>query len=171
MAKYPNYSSHLNEGLKNKKIFNDYNPYFTNYTLSLFYQDISNNRTISVNNKEYYLKKSLRESDMLVISIGMEELSNNYHKYDMKKNYDYFNKMYLNIEELNSPFEINKELLFHIAETILNDYYDDIPDFTITFVEPEKIKELNRNFRNVDAVTDVLSFESDGEIDPETGKE
>ena len=79
--------------------------------------------------------------------------------------------MYLNIEELNSPFEINEELLFHIAETILNDYYDDIPDFTITFVEPEKIRELNRNFRNVDAVTDVLSFESDGEIDPETGKE
>lgn len=79
--------------------------------------------------------------------------------------------MYINCDELDSPFPINEKLLSQIAETILNDYYEDAPDFTLTFVEPERIQELNHNFRNVDSVTDVLSFESDGEIDPETGRE
>lgn len=79
--------------------------------------------------------------------------------------------MYINCDELNAAFNVNENLLLHIAETIMNDYYEEAPDFTLTFVEPEKIRELNRNFRNVDSVTDVLSFESDGEIDPETGIE
>ena len=79
--------------------------------------------------------------------------------------------MYINCDELYSSFNVNEKLLLHIADTILRDYYEDVPDFTLTFVEPEKIKELNHNFRNVDSVTDVLSFESEGEVDPETGKE
>ncbi len=79
--------------------------------------------------------------------------------------------MYINCDELDATFNVNENFLLHIAETILKDYYEEAPDFTLTFVEPEKIRELNRNFRNVDSVTDVLSFESDGEIDPETGKE
>ena len=79
--------------------------------------------------------------------------------------------MFINFDELDKPETINAEKLQQIADTVLSDYYEDLPDFTLSFVSPETIQELNRNYRDVDAVTDVLSFESGGETDPETGKE
>ena len=79
--------------------------------------------------------------------------------------------MIINTEELNEPLELNEEKYMKIAEAILNDFCEELPEFTLTFVEPEAIQELNRTYRGVDAVTDVLSFESDGEIDPETNVE
>lgn len=79
--------------------------------------------------------------------------------------------MFINKEELNTQFNIDENKLNVIAETILQDYYDELPEFTLTFMEPDGIRQLNKTYRNVDSVTDVLSFESDGEIDPETGVE
>ena len=79
--------------------------------------------------------------------------------------------MIINTDELKSPLTLNEEKYRLIAETVLKDYYEELPEFTLTFVEPEAIKNLNRTYRNIDAVTDVLSFESDGEIDPETNIE
>ena len=79
--------------------------------------------------------------------------------------------MFINTESLQQPLTIDQQKLEEISKTVLQDYYESLPDFTISFVEAEEIRELNRNFREVDAVTDVLSFESDGEIDPETGTE
>ncbi|MBR6091133.1 MAG: rRNA maturation RNase YbeY [Anaerolineaceae bacterium] len=77
--------------------------------------------------------------------------------------------MYINTDEIeNFPEELLPKLE-KISETVLNDYYEDrLPDFTLSFVLPETIRELNRTYRDVDSVTDVLSFGSDGEIDPET---
>lgn len=65
------------------------------------------------------------------------------------------------------PFR--QELLDQITETILTDYYETAPEFSVSFVTPEEIRSLNKTYREVDAVTDVLSFESGGEMDPETG--
>lgn len=79
--------------------------------------------------------------------------------------------MIINTDELKSPLTLNEEKYRLIAETILKDYYEELPEFTLTFVEPEAIQNLNRTYRNIDAVTDVLSFESDGEIDPQTNIE
>ncbi len=79
--------------------------------------------------------------------------------------------MFLNTEDLKTPFSIDPSFLESIAEAVLDDYYDEMPDFTLTFVEPEAIRELNRSYREVDSVTDVLSFEAGGEYDPETGLE
>lgn len=79
--------------------------------------------------------------------------------------------MNINSENLNQDIKIDEAKLQKIAETVLNDYYEELPDFTLSFLTPDEIRELNRTYRNVDSVTDVLSFESDGEIDPETGKE
>ncbi|MDX9865343.1 MAG: rRNA maturation RNase YbeY [Anaerolineaceae bacterium] len=41
-------------------------------------------------------------------------------------------------------------------------------DLSIVIDTNEKLRELNQQFRNIDAPTDILSFPS-GEIDPETG--
>ncbi len=79
--------------------------------------------------------------------------------------------MFINSESLQQPLTIDQQRLEDISKTVLQDYYEALPDFTISFVEADEIRELNRNFRQVDSVTDVLSFESDGEIDPATGTE
>ena len=79
--------------------------------------------------------------------------------------------MFINTEDLKTTFDTDQAFLESVAEAVLTDYYDEMPDFTLTFVEPESIRELNRTYRDVDSVTDVLSFESDGEYDPETGLE
>ena len=79
--------------------------------------------------------------------------------------------MFINTDGLEEPFELNEEKLEEISETILSDYYAELPDFSLTFVTPDDIRELNATYRETDAVTDVLSFESEGEIDPETGNE
>ena len=80
--------------------------------------------------------------------------------------------MYLNTDDFEEPIPaINEDRLRKIAETLLIDYYDEMPDFTLSFVKPETIKELNKTYRDIDTVTDVLSFESGGEVDPETGRE
>ena len=79
--------------------------------------------------------------------------------------------MFINTEDLKTAFDTDQAYLESVAEAVLTDYYDEMPDFTLTFVEPESIRELNKTYRDVDSVTDVLSFESDGEYDPETGLE
>ena len=79
--------------------------------------------------------------------------------------------MIINKDEIEDLTLKNEAELDGIAKKILIDYYDDLPEFTLSFVTPETIRNLNQSYRNVDSVTDVLSFSSGGETDPETGKE
>ncbi len=80
--------------------------------------------------------------------------------------------MLINTEEWEKDrFPLDEDKLLKISDLILADYYEETPDFSLIFVEPDAIKELNRTYRQVDSVTDVLSFEYGDEVDPETGKE
>ena len=79
--------------------------------------------------------------------------------------------MFINSDNLETPADFDFKRLETIASVLLNDFYDEEPDFTLTFVQPEEIRTLNHTYRDVDSVTDVLSFESEGEYDPETGLE
>ncbi len=79
--------------------------------------------------------------------------------------------MNIDTEGLKKAIHLDETALNRIAETVLRDYYEEMPDFSLSFLEPEEIQELNKTYRGVDSVTDVLSFESDGEVDPETGLE
>ena len=94
------YNDFVKEYLKRKGHLSSFNNSFYNNKVSGLTEDVKKNRTIWEGNNEYYIKKLLRESDMLVISVGMEELSNNYDKFNMEHNYIYFNKMYVEIEKL-----------------------------------------------------------------------
>lgn len=53
------------------------------------------------------------------------------------KNYDYLTKL---IEKIIFQFNLDNGL------------------FSITFIDDEKMQELNKNYRNIDSTTDVLSF-------------
>ncbi len=59
--------------------------------------------------------------------------------------------------------------LQNLSSEMLKDFFDETPEFTFSYVEPDEIRKLNKEFRSVDNVTDVLSFPSGDEVDPETG--
>lgn len=58
------------------------------------------------------------------------------------------------------PYE-NDGLVEKYLDLILNEL-DEKRDFSISFVSPERIRELNREYRNVDSSTDILSFPTIG---------
>lgn len=109
-----NYVSLANEAVLNNRNYNDYvkeyltknnkldsfNNYFSNNSINGLIEDIKSNRTIRIKENEYYLKKVLRESNLVVIDICMKKVIDNYSKYDINKNYRLFNKMIIEIENL-----------------------------------------------------------------------
>ena len=66
-------------------------------------------------------------------------------------NLEIFNETSENIEK---ELEELKELLLKVC----NDFEIDYGEFNIIIVGEEKIQELNRKYRNIDRVTDVISF-------------
>ncbi len=94
------YDSYIKDYLGKSHSLRNFNTLFKNNKIDGLMQDIKNNRTIWVKDDEYFLKKTLRESDVLVISIGMEELNNNYDINNINNNYCYFSKMIIKIENL-----------------------------------------------------------------------
>lgn len=94
------YNDFIYDYLKKKNKLGEFNSYFYSPTVLKLTKDIKDNKTIRVDYNEYYIKKVLRESDMLVISVGEDELAKNYNKYNMEKNYIFFDKMYAEIDNL-----------------------------------------------------------------------
>ncbi len=97
---YEDYNTYLKNYLVKRHQLRNFTTNFINKSISLINKDIQNNRTINYLNEEKYLKKVLRESDYVVISIGMEEIIKKYDKYDMDKNKEMFSKKIQEIKEL-----------------------------------------------------------------------
>lgn len=83
----------------------------------------------------------------------------------------------INIYNRQRKFPCNaelRELINKCCETVLEcEQFDETASIDVTLVSNRKIREYNREYRNIDRVTDVLSFPmgEDGEydLDPETG--
>ena len=58
--------------------------------------------------------------------------------------------------------KINIALVKHVAEKFLN-YYKINKNISIAFVGDTVIKKLNKNYRGKDKITDILSFDGEGE--------
>jgi probable rRNA maturation factor len=66
--------------------------------------------------------------------------------------------------------KIAQKVLQNAATQVLQDQsLRGDPDLSIVIAGNKKIRQLNLEFREIDAATDVLSFR-DGEVDPDTGK-
>lgn len=63
--------------------------------------------------------------------------------------------------EIKSDFDINNFVIFVLEKLDVKNTF-----FEITFVDDEKIQLINKNYRNKDKVTDVISFafEDDGGV-------
>ena len=86
--------------------------------------------------KEYYLKKSLREGDYVIVSVGMKEIIDKYDKLNMNNNLSLFNKMYLDIENLIAELRKYSNNIIFIGYYNPTNYYD------------SKVDELFFNFNN-----------------------
>ena len=71
------YNDYLKSYLENNNLLHKYNDFFSKnkYYIKDLTSDIVNNKNIIYNDKNYNIKKELRESDILTISIGMDELT------------------------------------------------------------------------------------------------
>ncbi len=78
--------------------------------------------------------------------------------------------MFIDNQSGKDNLTISDVLLHQIAEHILADFHLENALFTLCLRKPAEIKKLNKTYRAIDKVTDVLSFSSDGEVDPESGK-
>lgn len=69
-----------------------------------------------------------------------------------------------NCQTEKSPFRGYKSALKEAIEAVLrHEGFDKKAEISVTLVSPEEIRRLNREFRGVDRVTDVLSFPMDEE--------
>lgn len=54
---------------------------------------------------------------------------------------------------------VPEEVIQKCSEEVAQTYYQKPYRYTVVFVDPDKIKELNRKYYKKDSVTDVLTFE------------
>lgn len=119
------YNNYIKNYLERNNKLRSFNNYYYNNSLKGLCEDVKNNRTILVDDKEYFLKKILRESDVVVISSGMDELAFNFQADNMGYNYKYFEKLYNDIQEL--IIEIKK---YSINNVIFIGYYNPTKNYT-----------------------------------------
>ncbi|MCQ2610701.1 MAG: rRNA maturation RNase YbeY [Treponema sp.] len=71
------------------------------------------------------------------------------------------------MDEMDEPVWFEKVEGF--VQTVMGKFGFDGQEISVMFCDNECIQQLNQDYRNIDAPTDVLSFESDGEYTDETG--
>ena len=151
-----NYNNYVYDYLYNNNMLGTFTNEFNNKNINSIYEDIQNNRTLRVDNKDLYFKKILRESDIVVINIGMSELASNYNKYDMNMNNDTFKKIYLNVQKVVSELKkYAKGTIIFIGLHNPTNYYDASVDSFFNSIG----NSLSKLLKNNDAIyLDVYEF-------------
>ena len=109
-----------NPYIKQNETINKYNNYYINqdYRIIDLINTIKYNEEITINNKNISIHRLLKNSDILIISIGMNDI---YYKLndDTKNIYTYMNDMVNNMEVLLD--EINK---YNYKQVLILEYYN-----------------------------------------------
>ena len=113
------YNDYVKNYLRKNNMLRDFNNHYYNNSIIAFTEDIKNNKTIIINDREYYFKKILRESDLVVITLGMDEFAYYYNLNDVESIYQNFDKMILNIEDF-----LDEVLLYAKNDIIFVGYYN-----------------------------------------------
>lgn len=141
------YNDYLKNYLRKNDMLRNFNDNYYNNSIISFTEDIKNNKTVIINDKEYYLKKILRESDLLVISIGMDELAYYFDMNNIENIYIDFDKMILNIndfiEEVTNYAKNDIVFIGYYNPTLI--YNSDI-DELFCYIDDE----LNKLLKNYD---------------------
>ncbi|MCR4822290.1 MAG: rRNA maturation RNase YbeY [Treponema sp.] len=73
-------------------------------------------------------------------------------------------------EELSLPEWFSESKIQDYLQSILSRLGYDGEEISILFCNDQYIQELNKNYRNIDSATDILSFENGEEYSDEEGK-
>lgn len=81
---------------------------------------------------------------------------------------------FINEQPLPLPEKIYQQIEKCFETALADEGFDDIAEVNLTFAEDEYVRKINREFREIDAVTDVLSFplgdENGYDVNPETNR-
>lgn len=122
------FNKYIENYLIENNYLKNYNDLYYNNSIKGLINDIKINKLINKDNKEYYLKKELRESDYLVISIGMNELYyrvSNYNKEILKREFNIMYNSYIELFKLIKKYAKN-EIIFLGLYNPYNEYNNDI---------------------------------------------
>lgn len=138
------YNDYVKNYLKRNNLLRSFNSDYYNNSIIGFESDIINNKTIVINDKEYYIKKMLRESDLLVISLGMDELSY-YFNNNINSVHQEYDKMLLNLEDFINVVRsyAKNKILFIGYYNPTNTYNSDI-DELFYYIEDSLDKMLKK---------------------------
>ncbi len=125
------YNDYVKNYLIRNNLEHTFNNYYFNSSIDGLKNDVQNNKILMINNHQYSIKKVLRESDLLVISTGMDELNFYLTSFKTSKFNDLMDSFY---EELDSLCNIIKKYakndIIFIGLYNPKTYYDsDIDEF------------------------------------------
>ena len=139
------YSDYVKDYLSANKRLNKYIKSFSKKDASInsLYQDIVINRQIKINNKKYNIKQMLRESDILTISIGLNDLI---YKLSIEQNCSKETITRITLEIENDFNKLISEIKkYYHNEIYVVGYYNIYPENNIY---EESIIKLNNIYKN-----------------------
>ncbi len=161
------YNDYLKSYLENNDLLHKYNAYYSknNYTIIDLLDDINDNKSILYDDKNYNIKKELREADLVTIAIGMDELVEILNNNDLSnftnikskldtlvnnmdsllKNITSLSKTKIVLIGYYNPYEDSKELNRIFA--YLNDKYQSLANkYKIIYVDIYNIIKQDKNY-------------------------
>lgn len=149
------YSDYLKEYLIQKEKLNRYIKSFSTKTMSIeiLTENISTNKKIILNKEEINLKQTLRESEMLTLSIGLNDLL---YKLSITKEIT-DDKLYHIMDEISISFnKLIKEIKkYYHYEIYVIGYYDIDPSNEIL---SKAIQQLNELYQKNEDVTYISTY-------------
>ncbi len=125
------YNDYLKNYLENNNLIHKYNDYFvkSNYKINELNNDIINNKNILYNDKNYSIKKELREADLVTISIGMDEIVDLINNDNLKE----FNKIKKKLDGISYDMDnlIKNITSLSKSKIILIGYYNPYKNYNI----------------------------------------
>lgn len=140
------YNKYVKSYLEKNKMLRNYNDYYYNYNSVSLTEDINNNKTYYLDDKEYFFKKILRESDLLVISIGMDEIAHYFSLDGIDKLYINHQNFYNNIQKLIKEVKkyAKNNIIFIGYYNPLNVYTSEVDEY-FYFLNNSMRKIMNEN--------------------------
>lgn len=155
------YSDYLRDYLKEKDKLNNYTKEFATPTMSIdsLYENIVINKKIKVDGQEINLKHTLRESEIITMSIGLNDLI---YKLSTTENLN-DHKLNKIIEEIDHSLDqLLKELKKYYPHEIYIVGYYNIETTNIYLAEGiKKLNELYQNKENVIYISTEYIFKKD----------
>lgn len=160
------YSDYVNDYLLKENKSNKYLKSFSNSTYSIksLYQDIIINKKINLNNKTYNIKQTLRESNILTVSVGLNDLI---YRLSITNNL-----RDTNIDKIISEIKIDFNLLiteirkYYPYDIYVIGYYNIVPESNMYDKAIQKLNDIYKENKEVIYIDTYNIFKNNKEYMP-----